>query len=83
MASQKSRIQELEEFRKAYKSDHPYVQPSCCGSSQICGVKSVIHDSELSDESEVEDYQHGSDDDVDFRYLFIRFGFVYLMIKMK
>jgi hypothetical protein len=71
MASKKSRVEELEEFRKAFKTDHPFTQPSCCGSSQNSGSFQNCGDgscSELSDESEVEDYQYdGSDDEVNSR----------------
>jgi hypothetical protein len=68
MTSHKSRLEELEQFRKAFKSDHPYIETAYCGP---CKDGSITPDSEVSDESEVEDYQHGSDDEVDSRYLFI------------
>jgi hypothetical protein len=62
MTSHKSRLEELEQFRKAFKSDHPYIETAYCGP---CKDGSITPDSEVSDESEVEDYQHDS------RYLFI------------
>jgi hypothetical protein len=73
MASKKSRVEELQEFRAGLNCHACKVSSSepahCSGSFHNCGDGSNTHDSELSEESDVEDYEHA---DADIRYLISR-----------